>query len=97
MIDRFLHNVILKAAFILGCFFIYSCENDEKVIAELTRNRAMIEEAQQIETYLSQGNRMRAKLWAPYMLRYEADTIYVEFPRSLHDRQPGLPVTATVF
>lgn len=84
MIDRFLHNVILKAAFILGCFFIYSCENDEKVIAELTRNRAMIEEAQQIETYLSQGNRMRAKLWAPYMLRYEADTIYVEFPRSLH-------------
>ena len=27
---------------------------------------------------------MKAKLIAPLMLRYESDTIYVEFPKSLH-------------
>jgi LPS export ABC transporter protein LptC len=84
MTNRFTYKLIIKAAFFLGCFFVYGCENDEKTIEELTKNKLMFEEAKQIETYLSQGNRMRAKLWAPYMLRYEADTIYVEFPKTLH-------------
>lgn len=49
----------------------------------MTRPKAMIEEAKQIETYLSQGSSLKAKLWAPYMIRYSSDTIYVEFPKSL--------------
>ncbi|MGZ5189405.1 MAG: LPS export ABC transporter periplasmic protein LptC [Flavisolibacter sp.] len=84
MIDRFNDKKLFKAAFILGCFFFLSCENDEKIIEELTKNAKTIEEAKHIETYLSQGNRMRAKLVAPYMLRYQADTVYVEFTKSLH-------------
>jgi LPS export ABC transporter protein LptC len=84
MTDRLLHKNIFKAAFFLGCFFFWGCENDEKTIEEWSRSKAMVEEAKQIETYMSQGNHMRAKLWAPYMLRYEADTIFVEFPRTLH-------------
>src|SRR5215212_6528185 len=84
MIDRFHYKKILKAAFILGFFFFSACENNQRTIDEWTKSKAMVEEAKQIETYLSQGNRMRAKLWAPYMLRYQSDTVYVEFPKSLH-------------
>ena len=83
MINRLLHQFIRKAAFFIGCFFIFGCENDPKVIAEWTGNKAMIEEADSIETYMSQGSMMKAKLWAPYMIRYQSDTLYVEFPRSL--------------
>lgn len=77
-------NRLKQAAFLLGCFFIFACENDPKVIEELSSNKLMVEEAVDIETFLSQGNRMKAKLWAPYMLRYQTDTVFVEFPRSLH-------------
>src|SRR6059058_1781880 len=73
-----------QAAFLLSCFFIFSCENDPRTIAEWTNNKVMVEEAKDIQTYLSSGSRIRAKLWAPYMLRYQTDTVYVEFPKSLH-------------
>lgn len=44
----------------------------------------MKEEAINIESYLSQGGKMKAKLTAPLMLRVQSDTVYVEFPQSLH-------------
>ena len=84
MIDRITDKTFLKAALVLGCFFFWSCENDEKTIEEFTKNVQTKEEAKNIQTYLSQGNRMRAKLVAPYMLRYQSDTVYVEFTKSLH-------------
>ena len=79
-----LHQIIIKAAFLSGCFFFSGCENDPKLKAEWSKNTKPVEEAKDIQTYLSQGSRMKAKLWAPYMLRYQSDTIYVEFPKSLH-------------
>src|SRR5215208_3842142 len=77
-------RIVRQAAFIFSCFFFFSCENDPRTIAELTNSRTMVEEAKNIETFLSQGGRIRAKLWAPYMLRYQADTAYVEFSKTLH-------------
>ncbi|MFL5741858.1 MAG: LPS export ABC transporter periplasmic protein LptC [Flavisolibacter sp.] len=79
-----IQHLLKGAAFLLGCFFFSACENDPKTIAEWTNNKVMVEEAKDIQTYLSSGSRIRAKLWAPYMLRYQTDTVYVEFPRSLH-------------
>lgn len=85
MTKSFLHRSFLKtAALVTGCFFIYSCENDPKTIDQWTRNEALVEEARDIETYLSQGGRLKAKLTSPYMIRYQKDTVYVEFPRELH-------------
>jgi LPS export ABC transporter protein LptC len=72
------------AAFVLVCFFFSACENDPKVIEEWTRNKVMVEEAENIQTFFSQGSRMRAKLWSPYMLRNQSDTQFVEFPKTLH-------------
>jgi LPS export ABC transporter protein LptC len=43
------------------------------------------EEAWQIESLMSEGGKIKGKLRAPYMLRFQrADTPYAEFPRSLH-------------
>lgn len=69
---------------VCSCFFFLACENDQKTIDEMTKSKAMVEEAKNIESYLSQGGLLKAKLWAPYMLRSSSDTTFVEFPKSLH-------------
>jgi hypothetical protein len=68
----------------LAAFLFSSCENDVKQIKDLTEKKVMKEEAIKIEGYLSQEGKMKAKLKAPLMLRVLADTLYVEFPNSLH-------------
>ena len=73
-----------SAAILCSCFFFLACENSQKDIDAVTGTKAMVEEAKQIETYLSQGSMLKAKLWAPYMIRSSSDTTYVEFPKSLH-------------
>lgn len=79
------HKLFLRSAAIMcSCFFFLACENDQKTIDDLTKPKATTEEAKNIETYLSQGGTLKAKLWAPYMLRSSSDTTFVEFPRSLH-------------
>jgi len=75
----------LLAVLLMGCFFIVACENDPAVIKKYTEKRTAVEEAYKVETFMSQDARMKARLTAPYMLRYlVADSAYVEFPRSLH-------------
>lgn len=69
---------------VCSCFFFLACENDPKTIDDLTKPKAMIEEAKNIESYLSQGSMLKAKLTAPYMLRSSSDTTFVEFTKSLH-------------
>lgn len=73
----------ILAALLAGCFFIISCENDENVVKNLNRKSINIEEGKQIESYLSQGGKVKAKLMAPKMLRYQFDTPKVVFPNSL--------------
>jgi LPS export ABC transporter protein LptC len=73
------------AALLMGCFFVISsCENDQEVVNDMFRKKIAIEEAKKVESYLSQGGKVKAKLTAPYMLRYQADSPYLEFPRTLH-------------
>ena len=79
------------AAFVLGCVLLMSaCENDPKVIDSLFQKQVAIEEGKNIESYMSQGGKVKAKLTAPYMLRYQGspgssvDSPYIEFPRTLH-------------
>jgi LPS export ABC transporter protein LptC len=73
-----------SAAMICSCLFFLACENSQKDIDAVTGTKAMVEEAKNIETYLSQGGMLKARLSAPYMIRSSTDTLYVEFPRSLH-------------
>jgi len=84
MINSFSHKIFTAAAFFIGCCFVYGCENDEKVIEEYTKKVVMKEEAVNVESMLSQEGALRARLKAPLMIRVFADTVYAEFPKSLH-------------
>jgi len=67
------------------CSVIFSsCENDPGEIENWTKKAELREEAKTIESYLSQGGQMKAKLTAPLMYRYQRDTIFTEFPNTLH-------------
>jgi LPS export ABC transporter protein LptC len=73
------------AALVTSCFFVLaSCENDPRVVADMYKKKIGVEEAIQIESFLSQDGVVKAKLMAPYMLRYQADSPYLEFPHTLH-------------
>ncbi|HUQ96330.1 MAG TPA: LPS export ABC transporter periplasmic protein LptC [Chitinophagaceae bacterium] len=63
---------------------LVSCENDDAAIEEWTKKAELREEARTIETFFSQNGRLKAKLRAPLMIRAEGDTIFTEFPKSLH-------------
>jgi hypothetical protein len=75
---------LIAHSLLLIAFLFSSCENDVKVINDLTEKKVMKEEAIKIEGFLSQDGKMKAKLKAPLMLRVSADTLYVEFPNTLH-------------
>jgi LPS export ABC transporter protein LptC len=71
------------AATTFGCFFVCSCENDMREVQNLNKKKVTVEEGRQIESYLSEAGKVKAKLIAPFMLRY-TDSGKVEFPNSLH-------------
>ena len=77
-------HISIQAALFLSCFFIISCENDVKKIDALLQNRAAIEEAFTIESFLSQNGEVKAKLTAPYMMLVHGDSPYVEFTKTMH-------------
>lgn len=83
MINILTKRNLKRAAFIWGCFFAFGCENSQRSLKEWSEKKVMVEEAKDIQTFLSQGGKMRAKLMSPLMLRYSADTIYIEFPNTL--------------
>lgn len=66
------------------CFFLCACENDVEDIKALTAKRTSVEEGIEITSYLSRQAKVKAKLTAPLMKRYQTDTPYVEFPKTLH-------------
>lgn len=54
------------------------------MIDDWSKKKEMVEIGKKIEAYLSQESKVKAKLTAPLMMRHEADTLYTEFPNSLH-------------
>ena len=68
----------------IGSLLLSGCENDPELVNRTSERKPSIEEAFNINSYLSTNGRLRAKLTAPYMKRYTLDTSYLEFSRSLH-------------
>ena len=78
-------NLLLPAvAFFALAFFVSSCRNDENLIEAWSKKKVMVDVGKTIEGYLSQEGQVKAKLRAPLMYRYQADTVYIEFPKTLH-------------
>jgi LPS export ABC transporter protein LptC len=63
---------------------MWGCENKMETIQNLNRKKIGVEEGKDIISYMSQSGRMKAKLTAPEMLRYQFDTPKVVFPNRLH-------------
>ena len=76
-------NLIIIIISFLVLFFT-ACENDPEKIKEWTEKKELVEVGKYIESYLSLGGKMKAKLTSPLMYRYQSDTVYSEFPKSLH-------------
>jgi lipopolysaccharide export system protein LptC len=77
-------NPFLQTIILFGVLLTSGCENDEQTIQDWSTKKIMVEEGKGIESYLSQESKVKAKLTAPVMLRYETDSVVVEFPKSLH-------------
>ena len=84
MIKPLFNNFIKQVASLVGCLFCFGCENDPGVIKELSQKKVMLEQVSGVESFYSQNGNMRSKLDAPVMLVSQADTVYYEFPKSLH-------------
>jgi len=78
--NKNLFRILIIAAFIPFA----SCENSLKDINDLTQKKIGVEEAKQVEIIYSLGAKTKARITAPYMLRHEVDTPYVEFPKTIH-------------
>ena len=77
-------SILVPCILFLVPFFFSSCENDPKEIEDWTKKAELREEAKTVESYLSQSGVMKAKLTAPLMYRYQRDTVFTEFPNTLH-------------
>jgi len=77
-------NILKAAACIAGCFFFFGCENDIEEIRKMQQNQLTVDEVKEVTSYLSTGGRLKAKLTAPFMLRYYDSVPRVEFPNKLH-------------
>lgn len=78
---------INKRVLILGTMllvFTSGCENDPEEVAKMIRETKEVEEAKNIKATFSQGGNLKAILESPIMFRVRADTIYTEFPNSIH-------------
>jgi hypothetical protein len=74
----------VSAYFLVYSLTLFSCENDPEQVDAMFRKKTAVEEAYQVESYLSQGGKVRARLTAPYMKRYVVDSPYIEFSKTLH-------------
>lgn len=77
-------KLLIHAALITGCIFVSGCVNDLKKVDSLLQKKTGVEEAKQIESYLSEGGKVKARLTSPLMRRFMVDSSYMEFPKSLH-------------
>jgi LPS export ABC transporter protein LptC len=76
--------VLRKIFIFLLSTAMLGCENDEAKVNAIFTKKLGVDEAINIESYMSQGGRMKAKLTAPKMLRYQDTSSRIELPNTLH-------------
>ena len=77
-------NFFKTAYLFLLCVLFASCENSDAAIEEWTKKVELKEEGKNVEALFSQNGTLKAKLRAPLMIRAQRDTVYTEFPQTLH-------------
>lgn len=81
-------SAISKRIFFWLGFLLVAAGCNNNIIdpnVKLGRKDVVPEEATKVNFFLSEGAKIKGKLTAPFMLRYQrTDSPYTEFPRSLH-------------
>lgn len=72
------------AAFIIGCFFLCSCEDAVNFKKELNSKKTGVEEAIKVTIHYSTNGKRKALLTSPLMYRVQDTVPYVEFPQTIH-------------
>ncbi|MBY0481062.1 MAG: LPS export ABC transporter periplasmic protein LptC [Chitinophagaceae bacterium] len=85
MTNRYNHIQTILAAIFMGCFFVFTgCENDINIVKNLGKKKLGVDEARQVETYMSQDGKTKAKLVAPLMLLTQDEYgKKIEYPKTL--------------
>jgi LPS export ABC transporter protein LptC len=76
-------NVMNVIAF-FSLVTIFSCVNNDDEVKALVNRRTEVDEGVNIEAFMSNTGKMKAKLTAPLMLRYQDSSSKVVFPKTLH-------------
>ena len=80
-----LHKNSFKAALILCCFFVVSCENTAEDLKKFSPDKTIaVEEAKEVKIIYTLGEKTSARLIAPLMLRHQTSTPYLEFTKGVH-------------
>ena len=77
-----MNRSLLFIAFMISA--LMSCENDANKVQAMFEKKLGVDKAINIESYMSQGGLMRAKLTAPVMYRYQDTSSRIELPNTLH-------------
>ncbi|MEP7231088.1 MAG: LPS export ABC transporter periplasmic protein LptC [Ginsengibacter sp.] len=78
------HRYFFRAALITGCFFVSACENSLDDIKKVTSKGIGIEVAKEVDIVYSLGDKTKARLTAPLMLRHQDTVPYIEFTKTIH-------------
>lgn len=78
------HRSVNIMAVLSFCLLMYACENKMSDIKQFSDHRTSVEQGIDIESFLSQAGKMKARLTAPLMKRFQTDSPYTEFPKHLH-------------
>lgn len=75
---------VINGMGIMALVTFFSCVNNEDDIKNLVNQKISVDEGLNIEAYMSNTGKMKARLRAPQMLRYQDSSQRVVFPKSLH-------------
>lgn len=76
---------ILNAALLMGCFFLFSCENDRAQVNQLgKRDITNTEEATEVKINYTVGGKTKTIITAPLMVHVSDTASYYEFPKTLY-------------
>lgn len=73
-----------NAVVILFVLLLFSCENTDKELQDMSSKNLGIEEVKNADINYTLGGKAKAKLISPLMLRVQDANPYVEFPKKLH-------------
>ena len=83
--NKITFHKLLNAALLLGCFFLFSCENDAGQVNQLgKRDVQNTEEATFVKINYTVGGKTKTIVTAPLMIHVSDTASFYEFPKTLY-------------